>query len=99
MVEGLAVPPPKLMVIHGTLLAADFRQLAGVPVMVNVPLLAPAAANAPVLLRVTDVQVCARAGRQKSSANRTLRNVINRGKPQSRFQVAAGLSTLPENRR
>jgi hypothetical protein len=56
-VEGFAVPPPKLRVIHGALLTADFRQLAGVPFAVNVPFPPEAGIVALAALKVTDEQV------------------------------------------
>ena len=95
MVDGLAAPPPKLMVIQVALLPADLTQLAGVPVIVNVPLLAPALAKAPVLFSVTVVQVCANAGRQRNSAMRAPRKLITNVEPQIRFQVAGGTPTFP----
>lgn len=82
-VEGLAVPPPKLIVIQGTLLVADLAQLEGVPVIVNVPLEAEALAKAPVLLRVTEVQVWACRPKAKNSAANATRKVITDDKPRN----------------
>ena len=94
IVEGFEVPPPKLIVIQFTLLTADFKQFDGFPVMVNVPLLELEPAKAPVLLSVTDVQVCAYAPPQrKKSAATAARKLITSVKPRNPYQVAADLPT------
>ena len=74
------MPPPKLIEIQGEALAAVLLQFVGVPEIVNVPLLEPAAANAALLLSVTEVHVCACSApvavRQRNNAVSAPRKLI-----------------------
>ena len=58
IVDGLAVPPPNEIVIHGTSETADFRQEAGVPDAESVVLSTTALAAKEVGVSTTAVQVC-----------------------------------------
>jgi hypothetical protein len=83
IVTGSEVPPTELIVIQGTLLEADFAQREGVPVILKLPLLLPAAANAAELLRLTAVHVCACNPKPRNSAAKATRKLITNDEPRN----------------